>query len=232
MRAWWSLVLVACGATTTPPDAATPSLKVTAPDEPGLPVQPEQVAPPPPPTSCPPDTALETRWPGEYPSPVVQVDAPTQVQARAIVCAVAEQPCTIPPGLYHPWAKDTKARFASLHHTARYEVLQDVLVMSEIGELTVAAGTEITQMAYLAEGQCHLFVNGAEVQGECPSNPGAEARYKRRSATPPSKAEQWLGVPCAEGHEAWVRVDDALGELPTVQWGQIKGPGEVGPAAP
>lgn len=173
-------------------------------------------------TLCPDGRTVYPFWPGEYPSPVLQVDAPFSLQVADTACGAPSRACTVPAGLYHPWAKALPdgaafgSRTAPTVYTAEAAFTWD--------GRTVSKGDTVQVRTYLAEGMCAMVVAGNPAEGMCPGtegNPWAEAP---RTAPPD---DQILQVPCQGGAPGWVVVDAALQARPEVSEGEMVGFGEV-----
>lgn len=211
----------------TPTPAPPPT---SAPQTAGATPAPAESPPATPVAACGPETHQLDGWSGEYPQPVVQVLTRVTLPARRAPCDPAPNTqCTLSPGLYHPWAGRAEQQFASLtrpHQTRTRRALSfDDATPS--GALTVPAGEEITQLAYLSEGYCQLAALGQRFDGPCLSDEDLVEPVPRAGG----RGRQMLSVPCPEGGRAWIEVDDALEARDEVQWGEVRGYGEIGPAA-
>jgi hypothetical protein len=223
-------VLTACGSA-PPPAAAPPPTGPAAQAEPVLPARTGTPAP----ATCGPDLYVQPTWPGEYPGPVVQALATVTLPARLDPCEPAPTArCTLPPGLYHPWANQPGQEFRTLspmrHHRAARPVRFEN-VDGQGGVVELAAGDTLTVLAYLSEGICTLRSGARTFEGECPGVTGQDDRYETSPAST-TIARQFFSIACPEGQRAWIEVEETLEALAEVQWGEIVGYGEVGPSAP
>ncbi len=183
-------------------------------------------------SGCGADVVINDWWPGEYPSPVIQVLAPVSLPARSDICdAEPTLSCRLSPGLIHPWVRDGDARFFSVQPVSRFELLQPTELYTDAGPVTLPVGTVVEERGYMAEGMCRLRVEGRRYEGECPGNGDQEGRY-RRIGSSDGTVRQFVGVPCDGVRLGWIEVTDGLAERPELTWGQIVGYGEVGPADP
>jgi hypothetical protein len=162
----------------------------------------------------------------------VQVDRPVVVQARLGPCeASASVTCTVPAGLYHPWASGPAA-FVTVRGTDRYRARRAVEADGGSGRV-VPAGEVVDVVAYQGEGFCAYGGTWDGVLGSCPeqvSDATGEV-YEAVGTEPVDAAEQeFFTVPCLEGPQGWVLADDALMRTPGVREGALLGYGEVGPA--
>ncbi len=183
---------------------------------------------------CPSGVDLAELWPGEYPSPVVEVVRPAVIQGRAAPCdEAATLTCTIAPGLYHPWSQ-AKAEYATLTLVQRFRALEPWSEEVEPGRVVrIAAGEVFEIPTYLSEGYCRWRFHGQEFAAYCPDNGGEEdaARFEELpSAAPGFEDRQVMRVDCREGRKAWIDVDASLWSVPGIREGDIVGYGEVGPA--
>lgn len=183
-------------------------------------------APEPAASACPEGVNVAQFWPGEYPSPVVQVTEKLTLMGRAHACGPLERKCTVAPGLYHPWSVDDPALgYVSVSAVERWKAVQDTELSDDEGQpIPVDAGAIIIMESYLAEGYCSLRAGELVFSDECPQPPAFE---QLPSADYPG--EQLILAACVEGYEALLPVADLLSK-PEVQEGQILGWGEVGPA--
>ncbi len=85
--------------------------------------------------SCPEGVNVADSWPGEYPSPVVQVTEQLSMMGRAHACGPLERVCTVAPGLYHPWSADDPALgYVSVSAVERWKALQSMELGADEGE--------------------------------------------------------------------------------------------------
>jgi hypothetical protein len=155
-------------------------------------------------------------WSGEYPHPVVQVNSAVSAKVRDAQCGESTRACTVPPGLYHPWAtepdKPAGAEFNTLTKPSRY---------------TKSSGSEreLVVLTYLAEGACLMQIDGGEVTEDmCPGT--SDDGWVQDEAKPVPDV-QLMRVACTNGDPGWVHVDEAFMALDGVVEGQMVGWGEV-----
>ncbi|MFT5680014.1 MAG: hypothetical protein ACI8RZ_000919 [Myxococcota bacterium] len=167
--------------------------------------------------------AAET-WQGEYPGPVVHVMETARLPSRFEPCGVIQGECTVPAGLYHPWATGALG-FATVRPILKYRVTKDYT--DEEGT-AFAEGDIVEVTAYLGEGFCGLRINGENEGGYCPGM-FDESAFVLLNPEDESRPEtQLFKARCADGVEAWVEVGSALA-APGVEEGVIVGYGEVAP---
>lgn len=173
-------------------------------------------------------------WQGEYPGPIVQVDRPVVVNARLGPCQVAAPvTCTVPAGLYHPWAAGAGG-YVTVRGTDRYRARRAVEVEPGGGRV-VPAGEVIDVVAYLGEGFCAFGGTWDGVLSSCPEQvaDGQGEVFEPLGTEPVGAVEQqFFSVACAEGPQGWVLAGDALLGTPGVREGVLVGYGEVGRAEP
>ncbi|MEZ4237272.1 MAG: hypothetical protein R3F59_14205 [Myxococcota bacterium] len=174
-------------------------------------------------TSCGEGVLVNGGWEGEYPSPIPDVREPVATKGRKGPC----QPeptvaCTVPPGLYHPWAEIT-ADFRTVRGVDRYRATRDL----KLDDIDVSAGTEVWVTAYHGEGYCSVKVGDREAQAECPGMFEGDGFEEVAKSQVPRR--QLVRVACTEGAQAWIDAD-ALMKLPGVREGEIVEFGKVGPA--
>ena len=178
------------------------------------------------PSVCTAGLHINAFWPGEYPSPVVQVNARVSVPARASSCGVPRAlRCTLEPGLYHPWSPEPIGEFEEVRASWRYVATRD----TELDGYAFSKGTEVIVPAYLSEGFCLVLVEGVQTEMTCPGM-GDDDGFQEIVNPNVGEPEQFLGVQCAEGYRAWILVNDALFSYPEIVEGDITGWGMVGPA--
>lgn len=204
-----ALLLVACVKTTTPT---------------GPPVTPP---PDPIPPSCGEDTWLsQGGWPGEWPSPVVEVRAMVNVPASGGPCvAMPDRTCTLAPGLYHPWANTPDVVFASIAHIQRWRATMEFYPWSGDDATKLPADTVVEVLGYLSEGYCELRIDGTAGEGRCPDPSGFEELNQGTQG----ETRLVFRAPCGQGSPAWIQVDDALMSNPGITEGTF---GEYGTVLP
>lgn len=169
---------------------------------------------------CPEGVVAAPSWPGEWPSPVVDVVKPVTVQVRAEPCSRPSFDCEVPVGIYHPWSHG-EGEYVTVRAIVRYEVLQD----TDTDELHVKKGDTVEVFQYFGEGYCGYRVAGREITASCPDMLG-EAMKKLDGREMPDK--QLFSVSCG-AKTGWVEASDALLALPEVRPGTTPEYGEVGP---
>ncbi|MFT4976103.1 MAG: hypothetical protein ACI8S6_001998 [Myxococcota bacterium] len=190
--------------------------------------EPAPTTPEPPPAAavdedrCADGRAVFPFWAGEYPSPVLQLDAPAAVQVSDTACGAPSRSCMMPPGLYHPWSKEHAEGTDFRSRTAPTIYIAQGDFEWESGPVT--SGTEVTVLTYLSEGMCSMVVGGAEAEGMCPGTSGNPWQEKPRTAPPD---DQILKVVCTDGAPGWLLVDEALAANPVFREGEMVGYGEV-----
>jgi hypothetical protein len=158
-------------------------------------------------------------WSGEYPGPVVQLDAAVSLPARTDPCLAApDTTCALGPGLYHPWAG--VGEYITLRAPERYRASTKVALEEDV---QLDPGEEIELITYLAEGYCSYLHRGNQVEGQCP---GLNDDGLTRVSGEPPPAIQLFTAGCG----AWVDTDDALFTIAGVRQGEITGYGSVGRA--
>lgn len=157
-------------------------------------------------------------WQGEYPDPVVHVQAAIEVPAYTDPCLAApDTTCAVDPAVYHPWGVGDG--FVTLRAVQTYTASAAFTVEGH----AVEAGETIEIPAYLAEGYCRWRVRGEPFEAACP---GVED-YPLAEASTVAPPEVQLMQP---GCGAWVEVDEAFMAREGVAPGTVLGWGEVGPA--
>ena len=174
------------------------------------------------PTLCPDGRGAVAFWIGEYPGPIIDVGAPVTVRGKLHPCAVdAVAACTVPAGLYHPWAAENNTGFATVQPILRYQVKAD----QEYAGSPLAAGSDLKVVSYLSEGICMVQVGEGETfDAECPEE--GENLVEIAETRPTSQLVQ---VTCTEGGLVWPE-DTALLAASGVMEGRLLGYGEIGPA--
>jgi hypothetical protein len=172
-------------------------------------------------------------WQGEYPSPIVQVGAGVTAKVALDPCGKATRDCTLAPGLYHPWASESDSpRPAAGFATRTRTQTQKAKQAFRFGGVSFAAGDELEVLTYLSEGMCSMRAKGVMFEEMCPgTTEGDDARWTE--PTEPGTRTQLLEVRCTgETRPFWLTVDDAFMGTQGVREGEMRGFGEVAPAAP
>jgi hypothetical protein len=177
------------------------------------------------PSTCPEGTTASAGWSGEYPSPVIQVNANVTVKGRGHPCdATSEISCTVPAGLYHPWSTTSKAAFQSVAPAFRFVTRKEVAPTGR----TLPVGTHVLEQSYLSEGFCVLVIDGKTEEGDCPGGAVDDAYTKLPTPNADFGYHQFLEVACTEGVKSWLRDKDLLAQRGVTQ-GQITDYGVVAP---
>lgn len=150
-------------------------------------------------------------WPGEYPTGYELV---TDVEVPGLSSPDNPVPvgiCTLKKkSVIHPWAKKTKSEFASLQGVGRFVAKKDFeLWISTDDSISVKAGDEVLQLAYLSEGICLMSVNGQLGEDGCLGEEDERATLVSMSAF---GSQAYFKTSCKEGYEAWVN-EERLSEL-------------------
>ena len=171
-------------------------------------------------TGCPDRIIAAPSWPGEWPGPVIDVEKPVTVQARAEPCSSTSFDCTVPAGIYHPWS-DIEAKYVTVRALDQWRVVKNI----DEYELDVGAGDIIEVYQYFGEGYCGYRVAGKEVTELCPGELGDALEEIERPQVP---ERQLFSVACGS-RTGWVEVNEALLALPEVREGTTPEYGKVGP---
>ena len=91
------------------------------------------------------------------------------------------------------------------------------------------AGTEVTDLAYLAEGYCLIEAEGEEFAAYCIGHRDPEIFEPLPSDHAEAWARQFFRVPFGD-QPAWIALDPGWDAPEGVQQGDVLGYGEVGPA--
>ncbi len=194
-------------------------------------------------TECPEGTEIVEFWAGEYPEPVVWIDAPTDLPVRASPCAEPWRTCPVTPGLYHPWEARRPAwvGFATISTVERFEAVKPFELTDGVDTVTVAPGQSVEVPSYLGEGVCQYRVTPEgggeplEIAGQCPEMLGDTLKRLGPEVDRSERGTQLIRVSCEDSPEkadpilGWIVVDDALFAHDTIEKGQITGYGEVAP---
>jgi hypothetical protein len=178
-----------------------------------------------------------TIWSGEYPDPVIDVNAKkagtTTIEAYASPRQLSKKvSCTIQNGVYHPWSKTKNSviNFYSLTSLVEFDVVRDVLIQDD-HDIDLKKGSKVSEVIYYGEGYCGA-VNVVGSQ-RTPFSVFCDAIYENEALVQSTKNdefhEQWLHVRCAEGSTAFVQ-DSSLLAQKGVRSGVLRGYGDVGPA--
>lgn len=166
-------------------------------------------------------------WSGEYPSPVIDVQADLNKTRKIMGYPTLRKPnkkksCTIKAGIYHPWSQDKTSliNYYTIVPNVRYLVERSTM----LDNIRLKKGDELNEEIYLSEGFCSYLLNGeSAVETMCL---GAEDKRFKRIESPSHPAEQWLYLRCMEGDKLFVQDSDLLTQTGVVE-GQIIGYGEV-----
>jgi hypothetical protein len=165
-------------------------------------------------------------WQGEYPAPPVWVPVDTPLPARTDPCAPdTDRTCTVPAGLYHPWAADGPAAgFITVRPSEPFEAARDLALDGD----PVAAGTRVAVVFYAGEGFCQFAWGDQTAFDSCPGMAEDDGWLALPVAEHPE--QQLFTARCLESPDQPAHVDvlDALASEGVVEaW--ILGWGEVGP---
>jgi hypothetical protein len=177
---------------------------------------------------CPEGTYNHNDWPGEYPTPVVQVDQTVRVMVRRSPCdETATLKCRVEPGLYHPWAQGADPKgYATVAPTERYLLRTEMRYSEGEGEKTLPKGTEVELLSALAEGQCLMKALGRTFSAHCVPNQAPETYTLLPSRFPESWAHQYVRVAC-DGQPGWVLLDAEWDAQAGVRQGRVVKYGKV-----
>lgn len=145
-------------------------------------------------------------WMGEYPmgfqiSKDVKVPSVDSVNNPMVVGSCTLKAKTV----IHPWAKKTKADFASLTGIAKYQATKNFeLTKSQQETIQVKVGDVITELSYLAEGNCLMNVNGVQFDDACMD---PKAGLVKQISASPFPTREFFKTTCKEGNSAWIAAD-------------------------
>ena len=213
------LFLLACDggepATPTPPPEPAPAV-APAPE-------PEPEPDPPAPMECTDGRVVYPFWPGEYPAPILQINAPVTLKVTNSICNPPSFDCEVPPGLYHPWSKDMPLNSEFMSRTA--PTVYTARAGASIDGQPLEVGTDVIVRTYLSEGMCAMEIGGSPLEASCPGTQGDHWTEKPRTAPPD---DQILQVDCAGGGFGWLVVDSGLKDHHAeIVEGELVGYGEV-----
>ena len=178
---------------------------------------------------CPAGTVLTDRWPGEYPSPVVEVTQAVLLKGRTSPCHERNTGCRLEAGIYHPWAtleQDHGALYQVVRAVEPYEALRDL----RMGGQDVPTGTVVEVHNILGEGMCAWWVHGSElVEERCPDQLADRDGLQALEPTDFPQRKLFRGQ-CRNGKQLWFDVDDTLLGVAGIREGVTLEPGRVGPA--
>lgn len=246
------LIAVGCGPS-APPDApplAPPPGTAPVPDEPvapgsdpvGDPVADPVAGPAGEPAprpdgrgTCPEGRLVRPGWQGEYPAPIIHIQADDPLPARSTPCAAApDRTCRPEPGLYHPWSRhrppSPEDPFVTVRGVDRWLFLKDHrLPGAPPAEAAVPKGAILEVLFYAGEGYCdQRIVGGGESFVEpCPEMWAEGIALEQSEA---SGETQLFSVACADGGRAWLEGAPSLFEHASVAEGELIEFGVVGPA--
>lgn len=180
-------------------------------------------------------------WSGEYPSPVINVNAgkngKTTIEGYAFMRDKKERKiCTIKNGLYHPWSKDENSyiHFYTIVPVESYEILSTPSseIQKEIEGTNLKVGDKILNVVYLGEGYSQGILHSGANEDILVSfqsqifenNPKIFKRIENISTY--KKDEQWLYLKCDEKYNIFVEDKDILSQK-GIKEGQITGYGEI-----
>jgi hypothetical protein len=228
-----ALFLVGCGGspsvTTAPvPRVAEPAAPV-APATPAVPASATEAMATTEATGCPLGVEPSESWPGEYPSPVVQIVKDTALPIVTIPCgAPVKRVCTVAPRFLHPWAKPA-SRYLTVQAVQTWRVKAPMRLSGGEGDASIDLKTgELVQMTTpLSEGFCAFRYQGKRYDDQCPD----DARFEAVPG-PAFPTRQLAEVACKEGGTGFVVISPELLTVDGVREGTIVEYGVIGPAAP
>lgn len=172
-------------------------------------------------------------WTGEYPAgyrvwKTVKVPAVRTPEDPADAGS-----CTLKPGMViHPWAQKTKSEFVTLSGVTKFKAVKSFELFPAQGpKIQIQAGDMITELTYLAEGQCLLSVNGVEFDEICldPSNGNVVEAQKS-----PFRVREFFKTTCKDGQSAWIDAekmktlvedrDSGVIQAEVLEYGKVKEP--------
>jgi hypothetical protein len=169
-------------------------------------------------------------WSGEYPTPVIKVTAATKVKAlkeipfgsRPHVIPVS---CTLNKGVYHPWARKTKAAYYSVTgitvHEAKVATTIELDQARGMTKVSLNPGEVVRQLAYHGEGYCLVEVKGLKGVAFCLD----EKEFKILISN--DYYHQYLKASCQEGYQAYISVTDDIFTIKGIESGNITDYGHV-----
>lgn len=167
-------------------------------------------------------------WSGEYPSPVIDVQADRNKTRKIMGYTTLRNPdkkkaCTIKSGIYHPWSQD---KTSLINY---YTIVPNVSYLAHgdnvLENLKLKKGDQLKEEIYLAEGYCSYLLNGKiALETMCI---GEENSHFKRVEVRSHATEQWLYLTCQEGYKLFVEDKGLLTQKGVIE-GKIIGYGEVG----
>lgn len=173
-------------------------------------------------TGCPEGVIAAPGWPGEWPSPVVDVVKAVTLKVRAEPCSRPSLDCEVPAGIYHPWS-DIVAEYVTVRSIDKYTVNKTL----DVDELHCKAGQTIEVTQEFGEGYCGYRVAGKDVTAPCPEMLGDALT---RVPGPEREDKELFSVSCG-AKTGWVEANDALLALPGIRPGSTPEYGKVGPGS-
>lgn len=170
-------------------------------------------------------------WSGEYPRPVIKITADTKIPAlRKIPFGGRPReksiPCSVSKGVYHPWAKKTKATYLSVSAISVYEAKTAMTIeveQDEIGrtKISLNPGDRVHQLAYYGGNLCLIEAKGHKGASYCPDDDEFKAIIRN------NYYRQYLKVSCQEGYLAFISVTDGIFTIKGIERGNISEYGHV-----
>ena len=157
-------------------------------------------------------------WNGEYPEPVVVIKEISTQSAFEDLCLEQTIPCTIPPGLVHPWSKQD-ILYASKPEPVLYRSI--TAFSSDLMDYEV--GTELWYEGETPDGMCSFRVLSDRWYTSCQFLEHISYVSGNRGAKP----RQLFLITCSEGHKGWIEVREELFDDFRIDRGLIKGYGII-----
>lgn len=170
-------------------------------------------------------------WSGEYPSPVIKVTADTKMKAlkeipfgsRPYIEPVS---CTMNKGVYHPWAKKTRATYHSVTGITVHEAKVATTIELEQGgivpvKISLKPGELVRQLAYYSENYCLIEIKGLKGAAVCLD----EDEFKTVISN--NYYHQYVKTSCQEGYQAYISVTDDIFKIKGIERGSIVEYGHV-----
>lgn len=180
-------------------------------------------------------------WPGEYPGPGLKLTKNVTFKGSAKLTDAltgynsSPKKCTYVAGNYHPWAKKTKATYASTSQVTTYTAKAKTTIeyypfdSTEARSLTLEVGEKLRELGYQSEGFCTIEVQGKPASAQClgmSDDLSADAAVQDYS----SYEGQFIYAACSgkgESGSAWIKVDSALFQIDAIEQTEISGYGEI-----
>ena len=157
-------------------------------------------------------------WEGEFPEPAVYLSKDTVLTGFTDQCLTQSQSCTVPAGLYHPWAA-SKGRYSMKKEPAIFEA--QTSFRSERNQYK--KGQRLYIDAKLSQGECLFRVEKDRWQDSCPTEDG----FSLISGDINKAGRHFFEASCAEGHQVWIEASPTLFDSENISRGVIQGYGQV-----